>query len=153
MELVRISFGTFSLKTTREWQFFPIESFILARHDARVGLLKISPAADAPPASPNAENLFRIAEKLVAPTALSAPFDVRLPQSSDPLFGAASYKIQSKQQDFFTRAWFLARNRHVTFATYGCPWAVYQSDAAQREIYQCEQMMLSIRHEASSGSS
>lgn len=147
MELVKISFGTFSLRATREWQFFPIERFILARHDARVGLLKISPAEDMPPPSLSADNLFRVAERLIAATPLSAPFDVRNPQSNDPLFGAASYKIRPKQQDFFTRAWFLARDRHITFATYGCPWATYQSDPAQREIYQCEQMMLSIRHE------
>ena len=149
MEWVRISFGTSSLKTTREWQFFPIERFILARPDTRVGLLKISPAENSPQLSPSADDLFRSMEKLIAATPLSAPFDVRKPQSNDPLFGAASYKIHSNQQDFFTRAWFLSRDRHITFATYGCPWATYQTDAAQREIYQCEQMVLSIRHEAS----
>lgn len=146
MELATISIGGISLRATTEWQFFPTENFILARHDNQQGVLRIN-VASVEKKSIDAQILFRNAEQLISNGDVPAPFEVKEPLADNDshLFGSASYQLAENTRELFTRAWFIQRDDHAAFGFYGCAWNAYQEAAAQREIQQCERMMMSVR--------
>lgn len=145
MEVVEINLGGINFKASTEWMFFPYENFILARRDSQKGILRISLAENTNGKKPTPAGLLKAAQQFISREELPAPFEIKEPNGTSYLFGAASYRLREKQRDFFTRVFYLSREKDLLFAVYGCPWENRDEEPVREELSQCEKMLLSIK--------
>ena len=144
MKFVNVSLCGITFHIPNEWLFFPSDKFILAKHDAQVGLLKIALAENGRHDASEEEMLAQ-ASSFLSRQKLTSPFDTVHHENGTSKYGAASYRIQENKRDFLARLMYLIRGENVLLAAYGCDWANKDTPAVREELRQCELMIRSAK--------
>lgn len=145
MEIVDIRIGGITFKASDEWIFHPTENFILARHDAQKGILKILVGEMESQESSSSEELLKAASRFLSREENLELLEDDLYQEGDIFFGSANYSVIKENKKFFTRIWYVVQGKNMVVATYGCPWEIRGDAAVQEELRQCEDMMKTVQ--------
>ena len=133
------------LNAPENWVFMPNGNSIFGRTETQVGVLRISSINLESPEPLTVEQLENMSRAFVSNETALKPFDLKKPVSKNPLFSGASYRLKKDKRDFFTRVWYLYRDKKLALAAYGCPWRQRAEEDTLQELHQCERMVMTIR--------
>lgn len=142
---IEISIAGFTFETTLSWQFFPYGNFILAKRDSNIGIFKFGFLKNKDLNRVSPDQLLSQVKQTYINHKVGKPVSRKVKTDGNFQSGTESFSYENDTTRFFLKIWFKNTNKILFTACYGCRWNQYQEIPAEREIQECDRMLITMR--------